>query len=161
MGYSRAVRRQLIALDLIEGIIDAEKDANPDNVEIGQVLWELSDLSQRIKGEIVLLNRDGGPVFESKKEYERYKREVQAAQRAVIDAWPGEELDGREYVNAILLATFDKFAKVSSKTQHLWAHMLGALQKLYENMDPGLTAEDSMDAGERAAQTLVSALEDI
>lgn len=161
MGYSRSVRKQLIALDLVEGVVDAHREANPSNVKVDQALREIEKTAGRIKGSLVWTNRKGGPIFENKREYERYKKEVQRVQRAVIDSWPNETLDGREYVNAILIAIDDRFAGVSSKTQEFWVEMVAALQHLYYEMDPDLEAEATMDAGERAAQILMSTLEDL
>jgi len=161
MGYSRATRKQIIALDLVEGVIDAEEHANPDNEDIKQLLKFIKAISGQIRASLVYLNSRGGMLFESQRELDRYRDEVQGVQKAVIDAWPGDEIDGREYLNAILLCLEDRFASVPCKTQELWKDMVESLQALYEQMDPGLEAEVRMDAGEIASRALIQTIEDI
>ncbi len=160
MGYSRATRRQLITLDLIEGIMDAECAANPSNVRIDQILRRIAELRNRIRGELALLNRNGGIVFESRKEYNRYRTELERVRDAILAQWPEEELDGREYVNAVLVYA-DGLAQKPSRTSTAWFEMVGELQRLYEEMDPGLEAESRMDAGERAAEVLRDKMEEV
>lgn len=158
MGYSRSVRRQLIALDLVEGIIDSTRAANPHNTKVDQILRKIGWRQQWIKSSLVWLNKKGGVVFESAREYRRYEQELTAVRGALLDQWPGEELDGREYLNAVLIY-LDRMASVPSKNQSRWEEMIEGLQALYEEMDPGLEAESRMDAGERAAQALKEAIE--
>jgi len=160
MSYSRATRRQLITLDLIEGIVDAERAANPSKVRIDQILRRMEALRDQIKGKLAWLNRNGGIVFESAREYNRYKHELHRVRDAILSQWPEEELDGREYVNAVLVYA-DRLARKPNRTSTDWFEMVGELQQLYEEMDPGLRAEERMDAGERAATALKEAIEDI
>lgn len=159
MGYSRATRRQLITLDLIEGIVDAERAANPSGVRIDQILRRIVWLRDRIRGKLALLNRDGGIVFESRREYNRYRHELERVRGAILAQWPGEELDGREYCNAVLVYA-DRLAQHPHRTSVEWFEMVGQLQLLYEEMDPALQQEDCMDAGERAAAVLREAIEE-
>jgi len=158
MGYSRATRRQLIALDLIEGVVDAERASNPDNVCIDQILRRIVAIRDRIRGRLALLNRDGGIVFESRREYNRYRTELERVRDAILAQWPEDELDGREYCNAVLVYA-DSLAQRPHRTSTDWFEMVGQLQLLYEEMDPGLQEEGRMDVGERAAEVLREAME--
>jgi len=160
MGYSKATRRQLIMADLIEGAVDATRAANPSNVYIDQVLRRITELQATTRAKLALINRRGGVVFESAREHRRYRAELTTVQEAVHSQWPDEELDGREYVNA-LLTCVDELAQKPSRTQSDWLEMSGQLQRLYEEMDPGLEAESRMDVGEDAAEALRSAMEEV
>jgi hypothetical protein len=160
MGYSRATRRQLIALDLIEGVVDAERASNPSNVRIDQILRRIVAIRDRIRGRLALLNRDGGIVFESRREYNRYRTELERVRDAILAQWPDEELDGREYVNAVLVYA-DGLAQRPHRVSTEWFEMVGQLQLLYEEMDPGLQEEGRMDKGERAAAVLREAMEEV
>lgn len=158
MGYSRSKRKQFATLDLIQGIIDAERDSNPHNVQIDQILRQIECVHRAIWGRLATLNERGGPVFDSVREYQKYSRELRNIQDAIMEEWPGEEVDGRSYVNMVLIY-LDQMASVSSRTRSQWDQMVGLLQELYEQMDPGLQAMDTMDKGEQAARTLSRAIE--
>lgn len=160
MGYSRAVRRQLIVLDLIEGVLDGlEKESTLSDAE-QQAAERVRSLQRSMRAQLVLVNREGGVVFESDKEFRRYRRDLHAVENAIMRHWPGEELDGREYCNMVLVF-LDRFLQHPHKMKEWWLEMSGALQGLYEQMDPSLTAEEQMDAGEQAASALQDALQDI
>ncbi len=155
-NLSRSTRRQLVMLDLIEGVIDAERAANPSNVQVDQVLRRLSAQQQRLRSMLIQIGDRGQMVFPTAKEHQRYQREIGQIREAILAQWPEEKLDGREYVNA-LLAYCDRLK--AGRTAQGWEAMEGLLQELYEEMDPGLEAEDRMDAGERAGMVLIEAME--
>jgi flagellar biosynthesis chaperone FliJ len=156
VNLSRATRRQLVMLDLIEGVIDAERAANPSNVRIDQILRRLSTQQQRIRSMLFRIGKRGQMVFSTTKEYQRYQREIVQVRETILAQWPEEELDGREYVNA-LLAYCDRLK--AGRTAQEWGEMEGLLQKLYEEMDPALSAESQMDAGEMAGEVLKEVME--
>lgn len=160
MGYSRSVRRQLIGVDLVEGVVDAVREANQSHTAVDQILRRVEDLQKKLRAQLAWLNRKGAPVFESEREYMRYRAELTSVQEAILAQWKGEELDGREYLNAVLVC-LDGFAQISSRTQGDWQEMLGELQRLYQEMDPGLSAEACMDVGEQAAKALRGAMEEV
>ncbi len=156
-NLSRSTRRQLVMLDLIEGVIDAERAANPSNVRVDQVLRRLSTQQQRLRSMLIQIGDRGQMVFPTAKEYQRYQREIEQVRETILAQWPEEELDGREYVNA-LLAYCDRLK--AGRTAQEWGEMEGLLQELYMEMDPALSADEQMDAGELAGQVLVEAMEE-
>ena len=158
MGYSRATRRQLIGVDLVEGVVDAVREANPDHVRIGRILQRIEDLQLRLRTQLAWINRKGGIVFESRKEYRRYQAEMTSVQEAILAQWNNEELDGREYLNAVLVCV-DHLAQKSCRTQLLWQDLLEQLQDLYQEMDPDLSADACMRVGEHAAGELREVME--
>lgn len=160
MGYSRATRRQLIGVDLVQGVVDAVREANPNNASVDQILRRISDLQSRLRAQLAWINRNSGVVFESKREYMRYQAELTSVQDSILAQWSGQELDGREYLNAVLVC-LDNFARIPSRTQSNWQKMLSELQRLYQEMDPGLSAESCMDVGEKAAAALREAMEEV
>ena len=160
MGYSRSSRRQLIGVDLVEGVVDAVRQANPSHASVDQILRRIVDLQRRLRAQLAWINRKGGVVFESRREYRRYQAELTSVQEAILAQWRDDDLDGREYLNAVLVC-LDKFAQVPSRTQSDWQEMLGELQRLYQEMDPGLSAEECMDVGEQAAEALRDAMEEV
>ena len=160
MGYSRSVRRQLIGVDLVEGVVDAVREANQSHTAVDQILRRIEELQKKLRAQLAWLNRKGAPVFESEREYMRYRAELTSVQEAILAQWKGEELDGREYLNAVLVC-LDGFAQVPSRTQAEWQAMLAELQHLYQEMDPSLSAESCMDVGEQAAEALREAMEEV
>jgi len=160
MGYSRATRKQLIALDLIEGMVDAVRTANPSNIQVDQILRRISARQFELRKSLANLGERNQIIFDKDKDYRRYQVELNEVQDLVLSYWPGETLDGREYCNA-LLAHVQGMAKDSGRTREIWDELLGHLQELYETIDPGLTAEAQMDVGENIAEDLASTIEDI
>lgn len=156
MNLSRSTRKQLIACELIVGLIDASRASNPSNTRVDQILRRLHAQQQRIRSMLIPLGSRGQMVFESRKAYDRYQAEVVAIQNAILGEWPEEELDGREYVNA-LLAYCDQLAR--GRTEQDWRKMEGMLQSLYEELDPALEAEKQMEVGESAGEKLREAME--
>ncbi len=160
MGYSRSIRRQLIGVDLIRGVVDAVCHSNPSNTAVDQILRRIEDLQKRLRAQLALINRNGGVVFESRREYRRYQAELSSVQEAILAQWSDQKLDGREYLNAVLICV-DQLAKNKSRTQSDWQQMLEQLQRLYQEMDPDLSAEACMEVGEQAAEVLRDAMEEV
>lgn len=151
MNYSRATRQQLQALDLIQGLVDASQDANRSDTAVDQCVRRLSKLQHDLRSRLAEVNDRGGIVFENRKQYERYRRELQALRQIVLDYWTGPELDGREYVNAVLVLV-DEITRQAGKTKQAWGEVLAEIQRLYELFDPDLEATDQMESGERVSE---------
>ena len=160
MGYSRSARRQLIGVDLVEGVVDAVRQANPSHASVDQILRRVAELQKKLRAQLAWINRNGGVVFESRREYRRYQAELSSVQEAILTQWSGQELDGREYLNAVLVCV-DQLAQNKSRTQGDWQEMLEQLQRLYQEMDPDLSAEACMEVGEQAAEVLRDAMEEV
>lgn len=153
---SRSTRRQLIALDLIEGAVDAVSAANPSNTKIDQIVRRVRRTQHALRSQLITLGDQGQMVFPTPKEHKRYKRELHQVHDTISAQWPGEELDGREYVNTLLV--YCDRMKVGRTAQE-WEAMEGLLQELYMEMDPALSADEQMDAGEQAGETLREVME--
>ena len=160
MGYSRATRRQLIGVDLVEGVVEGVRQANPSHTSVDQILRRIVSRKDKLRAQLAWVNRHGGVVFESRKEFRRYQAELRSVQDAIRAQWRGETLDGREYCNAVL-ACLDVFAQTPSRTRSDWLKMVDELQRLYQEMDPGLSAEACMDVGDQVAESLRSAMEEV
>ena len=155
-ALSRSTRRQLIALDLIEGLVDAARAENPSDTRVDQITRRITRQQQNLRSSLITTGQRGQMIFPSTKEYRRYARELDQVQNAILSQWPKEELDGREYVNA-LLSYCDRLR--IGKLAGEWETMTGMLQELYEELDPGLEAESCMEVGESAGEKLREAME--
>jgi hypothetical protein len=127
---------------------------------VDQILRRIEDLQRRLRAQLAWINRNGGVVFESRREYQRYESELRTVQEAILAQWSGERLDGREYINAVLVC-IDHLAQQPCRTQADWQEMLEQLQRLYQEMDPDLSAEVCMEVGEQAAEALRVAMEEV
>ena len=158
MNLSRAVCRQLLAMDLVEGVVDAVRQADRHNVAADQVLRRVSRLQDGIRRALAPVNDQGGYMFDTRGEYRRYQKVIAQARDEFLSQWTGEELDGREYLNAVLLY----LDEVWMQAGHTWdavGRLIAEMGRLYEMMDPDLGAEEQMEVGQVAGERLSAIME--
>jgi hypothetical protein len=140
-------------MDLVEGVIDAVRQANRSNAAADQVLRRVSRLQHSIRSSLAALNDQGGYQFDTAKEYRRYERIICQARDEFLSQWSGEDLDGREYLNAVLLY-LDEVWLQAGRTRDDLGRLIAELGRIYEMMDPELAAEDQMQIGQMAGERL-------
>jgi hypothetical protein len=155
MNLSKAVRKQLIGLDLVQGVIDGFKNSNSHDVFLDPKLRVLSRQQQFIRGALVPLNEDGSMDFLGDlKKARSYAKDVYQARQKLLDFWQAERLDGREYLSAVLLY-LDEIFQESKKLQPAWNLLIDLVNELYWLADPELDSDEQMQRGEQAGELLV------
>lgn len=156
MNLSQAVRKQLVAIDLLEGLIDAVRAANPDHDQVFGITSRIADIKLGIKKQVAPTREDGSLVFDSEKEYRKYARLVQQVKDSFVDLWSGNELDGREYINAVLAYVEDLYQDFpEGQRKQQWGSLIDELLLLYRLIDPDLSADPQMEFGAQASSKLL------
>jgi len=158
MNLSRATCRQLLAMDLVEGIVDALRQVNRSDAGMDQVLRRVVRLQGEIRAALVEINAEGGYQFDTHKQWRRYQRIISQARDEFLALWPGEDLDGREYVNAVLLY-LDELWLQARGTRDALGRLIAELGRVYEMMDPELAADEQMEVGQMAGERLTNMME--
>lgn len=157
MNLSRAVRKQLIALCIVRGIIDEVRRVNASDTHVDQQARRALRKQREIMAKLVPVNPDYSIDFQGDRKKERqFRRDLQKAYDDFLAQWPGEKLDGREYVSAVLVYLDDiRSGRMAEDFQELQ----GLIQDIYEGMDPELEADPQMEYGERAGSKLLAMME--
>ena len=156
MNLSQSRRKQLVAIDILEGLIDAVRAANPEHERVVEITSRLATNKLEIKKSIAPTREDGSLLFDNEKEYRQYTRLVQKIQDKFVDLWTGEELDAREYINAVLAYIEEIHDNApDSKHKQEWGALIDDLLLLYRQIDPELTADPQMEFGAKASDKLM------
>jgi hypothetical protein len=124
-----------------------------------QVCRRITKHQQDVRHALVPINERGGYHFDTEKQFRRYEKLICQARDGFLAMWPGETLNGKEYVNAVLLY-LEELWEQAGHTRDIIGQLTTETGRLYELMDPDLENGPHMDMGQMAGERLVGIMEE-
>lgn len=157
MIFSKAVKKQLIAMDLVEAIIDSIRFANSENEQVEEIITGIKKHQWLIRNFLAEFNSQGGIIFDNTKQYINYASLLKKTKDKILSNWNEKTLDGREYINALLLYLEEIYWE-TGKTREMLEDLINEITRLYNLLDPEL--EDSPTIkGQQIGEELVTLFE--
>ncbi|MGE4296996.1 MAG: hypothetical protein AB7E47_03115 [Desulfovibrionaceae bacterium] len=158
MSMSRAVRRQLCTLDLVFSVMDAIGGFyTAHDAPMPQDVAALVDDVLRGTRLCMRILVPTGTMYVTRKQDRAYHRALEGMKAEILDAYKGEEIPTREFLNAVLLLVEDTAAQMPpspAQRNAAWHDLARAVVALYQAYDPDFSAMADMERGGHVGESM-------